>query len=268
MENPSLSPTSIDGSARPVEITPLQSVRPNAVEVDGVCRRYGRRWALIDVNLRFGRGTVTMVAGRNGSGKSTLFRVLSTAIRADRGTARIEGADIHRDRTGVRQRIALLGHYSNTYELLSAYQNLEISSRFRPRPSSREELMSILEQVGLADRALDVVNTFSAGMRKRLSIARVLLQVGSGKHEAGDASVVLLDEPYGQLDPPGFQFVDRLFNTLRDRNVTVLLATHQIERAAAICDRAVMLGQGRVVWTGTAKDVLGQGMDLGMPEAH
>lgn len=268
MENRALSPTSIDGSERPVEITPLKSLRPDAVEVDGVCRRYGRRWALIDVNLRFPRGTVTMVAGRNGSGKSTLFRVLSTAIRADRGTARVEGADLHHDRDGVRRRIALLGHYSNTYESLSALQNLEISSRFRPRPSSREELMGLLDQVGLAHRALDVVNTFSAGMRKRLSIARVLLQVGSGKHEVGDASVVMLDEPYGQLDPPGFHFVDRLFNTLRDRNVTVLLATHQIERAAAICDRAVMLAEGRVVWTGTAKDVLGQGMDLGMPEAH
>lgn len=268
MESQVLNPTSIDGSMRSVESTPLRSVRPDAVEVDGVCRRYGRRWALIDVSLRIPRGTVTMIAGQNGSGKSTLFRVLSTAIRADRGTARIEGADIHGDRDGVRQRIALLGHYSNTYEALSALQNLEISSRFRPRPSSREELMSILEQVGLADRAVDVVNTFSAGMRKRLAIARILLQVGTGKQEAGDASVVMLDEPYGQLDPQGFHFVDHLFNTLRDRNVTVLLATHQLERAAAICDGAVMLRQGRVVWTGNAKDVLVQGVDLGMPEAH
>lgn len=263
-----MSSSSSGDSVKPVELLPLGAARPNAIEVDGVCRRYGRRWALVDVTLRIPRGTVVMVAGRNGSGKSTLFRVLSTAIRADRGTARIEGADIHHDRNGVRQRIALLGHYSNTYESLSALQNLEISSSFRPRSSSREELMAILAQVGLADRAQDSVNTFSAGMRKRLAIARVLLQVGSGKHEAGDSSVVMLDEPYGQLDPPGFHFVDHLFNTLRDRGVTVLIATHQLERGASISDSAVMLAQGHVVWTGKAQDVLVQGVDLGMPEAH
>ena len=101
---------------------------------------------------------------------------------------------------------------------------------------------------GRVERADDIVSTFSAGMRKRLGIARILLQ---------EASVVLLDEPYGQLDPPGFRFVDGLFKTLRERGVTVLLSTHQLERGANLCDRGLVLKDGRAIWSGPAGELPG-----------
>jgi heme exporter protein A len=231
-----------------------------AVEASGICRRYGRRWALIDVDLQVPRGRALMVAGRNGSGKSTLFRVLSTAIAMDRGRATVEGVDIAEDRDGARRHLALLSHYLYLYEPLTALQNLQVAAQLLGKDGSREGLMEHLARVDLAERADDAVSTFSAGMRKRLALARVLLQ---------DASVVLLDEPYGQLDPPGFRFVDGLFRLLRDRGVTVLLSTHQLARGAMLCDDGMVLQDGRVLWRGPARDLPGHsGLELPPEDVH
>jgi heme exporter protein A len=222
-----------------------------AVEAAGLCRRYGRRWALVDVDLRLPRGAALLLAGRNGSGKSTLLRVLATAISPTRGRGLVCGHDLASGRDEVRRRTALLGHASYSYEGLTALENVRIAARFLGRPHGREALRSLLDEVGLADRADDAVETFSAGMRKRLALARVLIQ---------DADVVLLDEPYGQLDPQGFRLVDALFARLRAADRTVLLATHLLERGADLCDEGLVLEAGRVAWTGPAGDLPGMGV--------
>jgi heme exporter protein A len=217
-----------------------------AVDAAGLCRRYGRRWALVDVSLQAPPGCVVMVTGRNGSGKSTLLRILSTAIRPDRGTARVAGFDVRRQTDAVRRRVALLSHHSYLYEALTALENLEVAARFLGVPAGREALEERLAAVDLADRADDPVSTFSAGMRKRLSLARTLLR---------DSAVVMLDEPYGQLDPPGFRLVDRIVGSLRDRGVAVLVATHLLERGASLADLGVILEAGRLVWSGPAAEL-------------
>jgi heme exporter protein A len=99
-----------------------------AVAAAGLYRRYGRRWALVDVGFEVPEGELVMVTGRNGSGKSTLLRVLATAIRADRGTVRILGLDVRRDRERARQRLALLGHRTHLYEPLPSDTWLPIST--------------------------------------------------------------------------------------------------------------------------------------------
>ena len=96
------------------------------IDVVNLARRYGRRWALSDVSFQVPAGTVVMVAGRNGAGKSTLFRVHSTAISPDRGTARVAGFDVVRDREDVRRRTAMLSHQNYLYESLTAKENLEV----------------------------------------------------------------------------------------------------------------------------------------------
>jgi heme exporter protein A len=217
-----------------------------AVDASGLSRRYGRRWALIDVSLQIPAGTVVMVTGRNGSGKSTLLRVLSTAIRADGGTARVAGFDLRTGTQDLRKHVALLSHHSHLYEALTALQNLQVVARFLGQDASRLALLPLLDEMGLAHRADDGVGTFSAGMRRRLSLARVLLQ---------EATVVFLDEPYGQLDPPGFRLVDALLKRLRARGATVLMATHLLERGSAHCDLGVVLEEGRRQWFGPAADL-------------
>ncbi len=216
-----------------------------AIEVDGLARRYGRRWALAGVSFSVPAATVMMVAGRNGAGKSTLFRVLATAIRPDRGTVKIAGFDAVREREDVRRITAILSHQNYLYEALTARENLRVTADHLGR--GRNGVAEALEQVGLAARANDPVSTFSAGMRKRLSLARVLLQ---------EPRLVLLDEPYGALDPPGFDLVDRTIAELRRRGATVLMATHQWERSSRFCDLALVLEQGAVAWSGPASAVL------------
>lgn len=222
------------------------SETPLAVEASGLCRRYGRRWALVDVGLRVAPGRAVMLAGRNGSGKSTLLRLLATAIRPDRGSARVDGHDVVRDREAVRRSVALLSHHSYHYEAFSALENLQVAARFLGRDGRRAALLPLLGEVALAERADDAVQTFSAGMRKRLALARTLLQ---------DARVVLLDEPYGELDPPGFRLVDRLFGALKSRGASLLMATHLLDRGAALCDEGLVLEEGRLAWAGSAAEL-------------
>jgi heme exporter protein A len=203
-----------------------------AIDAAHLSRRYGRRWALVDVSFQLPRGKVMMIAGRNGSGKTTLLRILSTAIRADGGTARVGGRDIN-EREDIRRETALLSHHSYLYESLTAAENLAIVARFSGGPPSS----AALERVGLAERANDPVSTFSAGMRKRLSFARVLLQ---------RPSIAFLDEPYGQLDPEGFTLVEDVIAELKRASATVLIATHQVDRVSRFADASLTLENGRV----------------------
>lgn len=205
-----------------------------AIEAEKLARRYGRRWALAGVTFSVPKGAVMMIAGRNGSGKSTLLRVLSTAIRPDGGNASVGGFDVVKQRDDIRQLSALLSHYSYLYESLSARENLEILARL----TGKDGIDAVLEKVGLAGRSGDNVNTFSAGMRKRLSFARVLLQ---------KPEIVMLDEPFGQLDPAGFTLVEEVVADLKAHGATVLLATHQVDRVERFCDLQMTLEAGRIV---------------------
>src|SRR5437667_12738493 len=141
----------------------------SAVAAAGLCRRYGRRWALADVSFEVPVGALAMVTGRNGSGKSTLLRVLATAIRPDLGTARILGHDVRAERELVRRKVGLLGHRTHLYEPLTALENLAVVARCLGADAGRRALLGHLEDVGLADRGDDPVQKFSAGIRQLLA---------------------------------------------------------------------------------------------------
>ncbi|MEA2342945.1 MAG: heme exporter protein [Thermoanaerobaculia bacterium] len=214
------------------------------IEAQNLARRYGRRWALADVSFNLAGGSVLMLAGPNGSGKSTLLRTIATAVRPDGGSARVGGFDVVTEREDVRKLVALLSHASYLYDSLTARENLAIVADHLGHP--RSGIAALLDRVGLGRRADDVVATFSAGMRKRLSFARVLLQ---------EPRVALLDEPYGQLDPAGFDLVDDVVRELKAGGTTIIFATHQMERSAALADEALLLEAGRVAWRGKASEV-------------
>ena len=204
-----------------------------AVDASHLARRFGRRWALVDVSFQLKRGQVMMVAGRNGSGKTTLLRILATALRPDAGRASVAGCDVVTQREEIRRQTALLSHSSYLYEALTARENLDIVAKVcGGQPPS-----AVLDRVGLADRGHDPVSTFSAGMRKRLSFARVLLQ---------KPSIAFLDEPFGQLDPEGFALIEEVVAELKRNGATVIIATHQIDRVGRFADFTLTLQDGRV----------------------
>lgn len=209
---------------------------PSIISVKNVSRRYGRRWALVDVSFEVEPGSVLMLAGHNGSGKTTLLRVLSTVLRPDHGSATIAGFDVVKQREALRREIALLSHQSYLYESLSARENLGLVAKFCH--AAPESVAQLLDKVGLGDRAEDAVATFSAGMRKRLSFARVLMQ---------RPNIVFLDEPYGQLDPAGFALVDQVIADLKRSGTTILVATHQVEHVGGYADRLLTLERGRLL---------------------
>lgn len=222
-----------------------------AIEAHGISRGFGARWALAGVNLRVAPGSSLLLAGHNGAGKTTLLRVLAGLLRPTSGTVRVGGVDPSVDLLGARRNVALVAHQGQHWTEMSARENLMVTARLLGTAEPRAACDAALARVDLADRASDVVRTFSAGMKKRLAFARVLLQ---------DPKVVLLDEPWGQLDPAGFRFVDGLLAEMTGAGRAVIVATHLVERAGHLLDHGLLLDGGVPKWVGPA-DGLAAAMD-------
>lgn len=221
------------------------------IQIRNLWKRYQRTWVLEDVSFDVAGGEVLLLAGANGAGKSTLLRILATAVRAEDGSTLINGLSLENDRADVRRTVALLSHATYTYDYLTARENLEIWSGHLPEPVDDKELDPILDRVGLLPRAHDQVGRFSAGMRKRLAFGRVLLQAKSSA-----TKVILLDEPYEQLDRDGFSLVDSLASDWRSEGRAVVLATHFLDRAVEVADRGLLLRHGQIDFLGPAAGVI------------
>jgi heme exporter protein A len=217
------------------------------VEAQQVSKRYARTWALKAVDLTVARGELVSLLGPNGSGKSTLLRILTAVTRPTYGDIKLFGAP-PKNGNNVRERLGVLPHQSYLYGELTAFENLRFASTMYGVRPTREQLTDALAHVGLAHVVDEQVRTFSSGMRKRLALARATLH---------DPELVLLDEPYGALDVEGIGWVDRFISELRDANKTLVIATHEIGRALALCDRAVALRGGRAVFDGPTADYEG-----------
>jgi len=211
--------------------------RPPSVVTTDLARLFAGSPALAGLSLRIGAARTVALLGSNGAGKTTLLRVLSTAIRPSYGSASVDGLDLARDADLVRERIAYLSHATGLYDDLTARENLAFAAAMYRTPDPGARVERALSDVGLAERAHDRVRDFSAGMRKRLALGRILL---------GQPSLVLLDEPYASLDADGMAVVDQLLTAWRDAGVSVLIASHSTDRLAPFLDGRVVLERGLV----------------------
>jgi len=207
----------------------------NGLVVDDLARRFGRRWAVARIHFALPAGQACMVTGANGSGKTTLLRCVATALKPHHGRILFDGKDLWRQRRVVRPGVALLSHATRLYEDLDARGNLRTWASLS---GMQADLPALLERVGLPTTRRDPVRTFSAGMRRRLALARVLLKA---------PDLLLLDEPFTALDPEGRELVITLVGELQQRGTTLLVATHLPDVARRLCAHHLHMESGRIV---------------------
>lgn len=207
-----------------------------ALELHEVSRRYGRHWALVRLSFTLNRGSSLLLTGHNGSGKTTLLRLIATAMPPSGGQLKILGLDAVRERDRLRRDVALLSHQNFLYEDLSSNQNLELFARLLGIPDPAPRVKRVLERVGLRPDDPQPVRQYSAGMRKRAAVARVLLK---------EPQIALLDEPFGELDPKGIEAMEGFIRELSARGCTVILSTHLVEQGKSLCREHLHLEQGR-----------------------
>ncbi|HEX6655669.1 MAG TPA: heme ABC exporter ATP-binding protein CcmA [Candidatus Limnocylindria bacterium] len=228
--------TTIYAAPRTREQTP-----PPAVATHELARLFGRSAALAGVSLQVQRGAVIALLGPNGAGKTTLLRILATSLRPSFGTAQVDGIDVTRRPDLIRQRVAYLPHATGLYDDLTAAENLRFAAALRGVPQVANAAADALARVGLAVDADRRVSGFSAGMRHRLALGRLLL---------GTPSLVLLDEPHATLDAEGMALVDRLVEGWQAAGATVLVASHQAERVTRLADGWLRLDGGLLAASG------------------
>ena len=208
-------------------------------------RDLSRRYHL---DLTASRGEVLRIAGPYDSGKTTFLRLLAGLLRPTSGELELFGKNLASDPFGWRRNVSLLSHASYLYDPLSALETLRLWARLLGRSTDEGDLRARLAEVGLEHDAENLVSGFSAGMQKRLTFARVRLE---------DSPLVLLDEPFAALDTAGQQLVADWIAADRKAGKTVVIASHNLERAARIADNAALLSRGQMSWQGPARELPG-----------
>ena len=207
------------------------------VRVTDLGRVFGARRALDGVTLEVRDGEAVALLGANGAGKTTLLRILATLLRPTRGTASVAGHDVVKAPEAVRGEIGVVAHGAWVYEDLTALENVRFWATLAGRAARGDELREALAQVEL-DRVADArARTFSAGMKRRLALARLALL---------RPRVLLLDEPFAGLDQRARKWLEAHLESVKARGGALLLATHSFGRELAVVDRIAILAGGRV----------------------
>ena len=207
---------------------------PAVVRLRSVVCLLGRFPALAGVDLDVAAGEVVLLSGGNGAGKTTLLRLIAGLVPVHSGDAEVLGHDLTQDRRSHRRSLALAGHETACYDELTVAENLRFSARATDATEAAEA--DALERFGLANLTGVRHVKLSAGQRRRLTLAMAL---------ARDPRLLLLDEPHAGLDAEGRAALDDVLTTARGAGRTVLIASHELDRARALADREVVLTGGQ-----------------------
>jgi ABC-2 type transport system ATP-binding protein len=227
--------------------SPGRSPAP-AVSIDGVSHFYGQRQALVDLSLEISRGELFAILGPNGGGKTTLFRLLSTLIPLQKGSASILDFDLAHAAHAVRSVIGVVFQAPSLDRKLTVAENIRLQATLYGIAGSelRRRLDELLDQFGLKDRANELTEKLSGGLRRRVELAKGLIH---------QPQVLLLDEPSTGLDPAARSDLWRYLKSLQaERGTTIVLTTHYLDEADG-ADRIAILHEGKLVALGTPDEL-------------
>jgi ABC-2 type transport system ATP-binding protein len=217
-----------------------------AISVRGIEKSYKDLHVLRGVDFEVQKGSIFALLGSNGAGKNTVVRILSTLLKADAGTATVQGHDVAADPLKVRQSISLTGQFAAVDEVLTGRENLVLVAKLRHLPDAGKIADELLAKFRLTDAGGRKAGTYSGGMRRRLDIAMSLV---------GRPEVIYLDEPTTGLDPEARIEVWDVVKELANTGTTVLLTTQYLDEAEQLADRIAILHEGRIIANGTLADL-------------
>lgn len=221
----------------------LAAVTP-AIELKGLTKKYGDRYAVSRLDLTVNRGEVFGLLGPNGAGKTTTILMMLGLTEPTSGTARVCGLDPVRSPLQVKRRVGYMPDDVGFYEDRTASDNLMFTARLNriPTEEAAERISALLDKVGLAEASQRKVGTFSRGMRQRLGIADVLIK---------RPEIVILDEPTLGIDPEGVrELLEMISGLSRQEGITVLLSSHHLHQVQQVCDRVGLFVQGKLIACG------------------
>ncbi len=206
-----------------------------SIEVQNISKSYGSQKALDNVSFSIKKGEIVGFLGPNGAGKSTLMKILTTYINADKGTATVNGFDVNENQKAVQQSVGYLPEHNPLYLDLYVREYLEFNADVYKVAKSRIE--EVIELTGLSSESHKKIGQLSKGYRQRVGLATALLH---------NPDVLILDEPTTGLDPN--QLVE-IRNVIKNvgKNKTVFLSTHIMQEVEAICDRVIIINNGKIV---------------------
>ncbi len=216
------------------------------VEVESLTRSFGHVMALDGVDLKVNRGEFMTVFGPNGAGKTTLIRILSAVLRPTSGTVKITGRELQKEGEETRKKRGLLSHNSFLYPNLTAQENLKFYGRIYNLAALEARIAEVLEEVGLKPRKDDLVRTYSRGMLQRLAIARCVLH---------NPQIIFLDEPYTGLDQHAAITLRKILARLHNRDRSIIMTTHNIQRGLELCDTVAIQVSGRIVYKESMENI-------------
>jgi ABC-2 type transport system ATP-binding protein len=213
-----------------------------AIQVQGLEKSYKDLHVLRGVDFDVERGSIFALLGSNGAGKTTVAKILSTLLKADAGTASVNGFDVATQAADVRESISLTGQFAAIDEILTGRENLVLVAQLRHLKDPGTIADDLLDRFALTDAAARKVSTHSGGMRRRLDIAMSLI---------GNPPIIFLDEPTTGLDPQARIEVWQAVKELAEHGTTVLLTTQYLDEAEQLADRIAILHEGRIIENGT-----------------
>lgn len=216
----------------------------DAVEAINLKKTFGDVTAVDDVSITIPKGGIFGFLGPNGAGKTTTIRMLTGVLIPDAGTVKIFGTDVHKDPLTAKMKMGIIPESGTVYSDLTAVQNILLTAKFfgMDRKTREEQADEILDRLGLLDRRDDLVRTFSKGMRQRVSIACAIVHT---------PQLLILDEPTTGLDVYSRRLVIDTVRHMNQEGSTILLTTHNIEEANALCTMISVINKGKIVAMGS-----------------